>query len=149
MAPPPTGYVNIAKESVIASSPPIDARQLHYLIDDRDTPKGGMAFPVKSAGAGSVTFRFRRPRTVSGLHFHQPSTVYYATAFRILADVTGNGDYGRELGRGSCPSPPRCSRAFTGITTPSPTTCGPGMGNMRCAPCSIHTPGTAKETWWP
>ena len=101
----PIGYANIALDADISSQPTAKAEDFWPLIDDRIHPARGFAFPVKSQGAGKFIFRFRQPRMVSGLYFHQNNQTYFAQSYRILGDLDGKGEYATELAAGECEPP--------------------------------------------
>ncbi len=94
------GDAGVATTGEIRTEPAIPRRELRALVDD--SLRTGLAFPVGSRGNGAVVFRFFRDRPVSGLRFYQNSWVYYATAYRVMADRDGDGRFETRLAAGAC-----------------------------------------------
>lgn len=97
----PEGFANIACTARISCAPKGDTDILKTLVDGNFDPQQSFAFPVKSKGPGVFTFRFRRPRTVTGLHFLHPHQWYLIHSFRVMADVQGKGQFTQKLAAGT------------------------------------------------
>jgi hypothetical protein len=83
--------VNITSLAKVTFSPDADPK-LAELATDGD-PVTQFAFATGSSGEGAATFTFHAVRVVDKVRVLQTQTIYYSTAYRILGDADGDGNF--------------------------------------------------------
>jgi hypothetical protein len=82
---------NITSLAKLTSSPAADPKLADFATDGN--PATLFAFEAGSKGEGALTFTFPAARVVDKVRVLQTQTIYYSTAYRILGDADGDGDF--------------------------------------------------------
>jgi len=101
--------MNVAQTARVSSRPELPVEMLRRLVDTQ--ARQAVVFPVGSTGDARVRFKFLHPHQVSGIRFHQTSTAYYTTRFKVTGDTDGDGKLETTLCEGKAGDVPGWSSA--------------------------------------
>ncbi|MBI3923597.1 MAG: hypothetical protein HY318_19415, partial [Armatimonadetes bacterium] len=83
--------VNLAPLASITCAPEADGDSLKAVTDGN--PRQGLVFAVLSKGEGAVTLTFPTVQQIERIRILQGERAYYSTAYRVVADCDGDGDF--------------------------------------------------------